>query len=332
MPDGKRGNVKVALNMVRLVRDSVLLDEGLERWLKQRLIEAKDNSYTNEDDLFKFVFDLAHENVAYIEDIAGNTESIKDARRTLEDGFGDCDDQAVLTATLLAMLGYEPSFILASHDPTIFEHVYTILNTPAGKRFVFDTTLPDAELNKEVPAPYTQQIDIFGTVAGLDDLKGVFAGIRHLAKATVKNATDAVGYMPIGFVAKTSIKQFGKNFLSDVTGEDSTDSLGDIGSDVTCKLSGIINDLNDQTLSVEAAQSQAHEIEKEFLALRPNATDPNSINAYNLIAANVQRRMQYINSFANIAPNIAVHANADLMKVLGLAAIGFGIYSVIKQK
>lgn len=332
VPDGKIGNVKVALNMVRLVRESVLFDEGLERWLKQRLVEAKDNSYTNPTDLFKFIFDLVHKNVAYIEDIAGNTESIKDARRTLEDGFGDCDDQAVLVATLLAMLGYEPSFILASTDPTIFQHVYTILNVD-GKRYAFDTTLPDSPaLNKEISAPYTQQIDVFGKVAGLDDLKGLFAGVRHLAKATVKNATDAVGFMPIGFVATTSIKQFGKNFLNGVTGEDAEDSLGDIGSDVTSRLSAIINSLNDQTISVEAAQSQAHEIQKDFLTLRPNATDPNSIRAYNIIAANVDHRMQYINSFGNIAPDVAIHANADLIKLLGLGAVVFGIYSVIKQK
>jgi hypothetical protein len=64
------------------------------------------------------------------------------ARRTLEFGGGDCDDQAILNATLLSLNGIEPRLRVVKQrkDPD-WSHIYTgaVIN---GKFIALDTTLP----------------------------------------------------------------------------------------------------------------------------------------------------------------------------------------------
>jgi transglutaminase-like putative cysteine protease len=80
------------------------------------------------------------------------------ARRTLEMGGGDCDDQAILNAALLAHNGLEPRLRVVKQrkDPD-WSHIYTgaIIN---GKFIALDTTLPGRNrFNYEYPV--SKQID-----------------------------------------------------------------------------------------------------------------------------------------------------------------------------
>ncbi len=85
----------------------------------------------------------------------GNVEGIdlyQSARRTLEFGGGDCDDQAVLNATLLALNGIESKLRVVKQrkDPD-WSHIYAVA-VINGKAVPLDTTLPgNKAFNYEMP-------------------------------------------------------------------------------------------------------------------------------------------------------------------------------------
>lgn len=91
----------------------------------------------------------------------GSVEGVdlyQSARRTLEFGGGDCDDQAIVNATLLALNGLEPRLRVVKQrkDPD-WSHIYcgAIIN---GKFVALDTTLPgNKSFNYEYPTQ--KQID-----------------------------------------------------------------------------------------------------------------------------------------------------------------------------
>lgn len=75
----------------------------------------------------------------------GSVEGIdlyQSARRSLEFGAGDCDDQAILNSTLLSLNGIEPKLrVVRQHKAPDWEHIYSVA-VINGKEFALDTTLP----------------------------------------------------------------------------------------------------------------------------------------------------------------------------------------------
>lgn len=84
--------------------------------------------------------------IRYVRDISG-VETLQTAEYTLANGFGDCDDQSVLLASLLESIGQHTRFVAVSFSPGLFSHVYvqvrhgnigpwlgaeTIINKPLG--------------------------------------------------------------------------------------------------------------------------------------------------------------------------------------------------------
>jgi transglutaminase superfamily protein len=99
----------------------------------------------------KAVYDYVKQRIRYTGDIGpirhpdGTVEGIdlyQSARRTLEMGGGDCDDQAILNATLLALNGLTPKLrvVRQKKDPD-WSHIMAgaLIN---GKFVALDTTLP----------------------------------------------------------------------------------------------------------------------------------------------------------------------------------------------
>lgn len=117
------------------------------------------------------VYDYVKRNIRYTGDIApirlhdGSVEGIdlyQSARRTLEIGGGDCDDQSILNATLLALNGITPILrVVATNKRGDWEHIYTGAVLPKyapSKFFALDTTLPGS--NKfGVEAPHAKSLD-----------------------------------------------------------------------------------------------------------------------------------------------------------------------------
>ncbi len=117
------------------------------------------------------VYDFVKANVRYTGDVApiafpnGEVEGIdlyQSARRTVEFGGGDCDDQDILIATLLALNGITPRMrVIREEGGEDWSHIYPIAglpkNSPSGW-IALDTTLPGN--NKfGVEVPYAEALD-----------------------------------------------------------------------------------------------------------------------------------------------------------------------------
>lgn len=113
-------------------------------------------------------------NIRYTGDVAphrlwtgGPVESVdlyQAARRTVEFKGGDCDDAAVLNATLLILNGIPAKFRVTSPykwGSDNYTHIYTMAGLPKGnptKWMAVDTTLPDYTLGKEYP--FAKNMDV----------------------------------------------------------------------------------------------------------------------------------------------------------------------------
>lgn len=119
----------------------------------------------------KAVYDFVKANVRYTGDIApirwsnGTVEGVdlyQTARRTIELGGGDCDDQAIVNATLLALNGITPRLrVVKTRGAPDWEHIYAgaLLPKGSGNKFVaLDTTLPGTD-KFGIEPPYHKHVD-----------------------------------------------------------------------------------------------------------------------------------------------------------------------------
>ena len=132
------------------------------------------NSYPcqshNYDCYAKAIYDWVKKNIKYIKDITGY-ETIQSPEKTLEIGGGDCDDHAVLVATLLESIGMKTAFKVVGWNGD-YRHVYVIATTPQGKRWVIDTTVKNGFYPLKKDRSYEMEI-LSGTGLG-------FIGIPYI--------------------------------------------------------------------------------------------------------------------------------------------------------
>lgn len=136
---GKEGSLQTAVEMAKLVRRDAVSDEGLERFTVQKIIDARLDSHSRPEDVIEVIFNYV-QSIPYIYDPAGSFDSVQNARHTLSKGYGDCDDLAVLLATMLALAGYKPRFVLARYKEATagFDHVYVDVELASGGRIALD--------------------------------------------------------------------------------------------------------------------------------------------------------------------------------------------------
>lgn len=115
------------------------------------------------------IYQYVKARVRYTGDVApiamedGAVEGIdlyQSARRTLEFGGGDCDDQSILVATLLALNGITPRLrVMKERRGDDWSHIYpgALLPKYGGDKFIaVDTTLPgDNKFGVEAPSADT---------------------------------------------------------------------------------------------------------------------------------------------------------------------------------
>jgi len=80
--------------------------------------------------------------IYYVRDING-VETVREADRVLIDGVGDCDDKAVLLASLLESVGHPARFVALDFGRGQFEHVIVetqISKPPREKWWPLETT------------------------------------------------------------------------------------------------------------------------------------------------------------------------------------------------
>lgn len=79
------------------------------------------------------VYHWVVDNIRFVKDIR-NIETVQFPAQTLQYGQGDCDDQAVLIASLLEAIGHPTRFIAVGFRPGLFSHVLT--QTKIGDKWV----------------------------------------------------------------------------------------------------------------------------------------------------------------------------------------------------
>src|SRR5207244_13101602 len=62
------------------------------------------------------LFDFAQQSIRYVGDVYGK-ETVRTPDKTIALRAGDCDDKAVLLATLLRAIGYNAAFIVTGYEP-----------------------------------------------------------------------------------------------------------------------------------------------------------------------------------------------------------------------
>lgn len=126
---GKQGSLQTAAQMARLVREDVVRDEGLQIFAANILMRQGLDSHADKRVVAGALCEYVQK-LPYIFDPSGSFDSVSSARQTLAKGFGDCDDLSVLLATLLALVGFEPRFVLARYKAKSaggsngYDHVY----------------------------------------------------------------------------------------------------------------------------------------------------------------------------------------------------------------
>lgn len=61
--------------------------------------------------------------IRYTADIS-DVETLRSPVALLANPFGDCDDQALLTGTLLKSIGFAVRYVAVGPEPGVFDHVY----------------------------------------------------------------------------------------------------------------------------------------------------------------------------------------------------------------
>jgi transglutaminase-like putative cysteine protease len=80
------------------------------------------------------IFDYVQSNIRYVMDV-NDVETLSPANWVLSNGYGDCDDFAVLLASMLESIGHKCRFMAISFDgPEDFEHV--LIQTKIGNRWI----------------------------------------------------------------------------------------------------------------------------------------------------------------------------------------------------
>lgn len=108
------------------------------RTLAQSLVRNnRQKDYAGEvRDLHRFVRD----SLRYVRDVRG-VETLQIPEKTLEFGGGDCDDKALLLASLLESVGHPTRFVAVGFAPDSYAHVY--VETKIGEKWVpLETTEP----------------------------------------------------------------------------------------------------------------------------------------------------------------------------------------------
>ena len=149
---GKQGSLQTAWQMARLVREDTIRDEGLQRWAAEQLMKAGLDSHSDKRAILNLLLELT-KTVTYIHDPAGAFDAVSSARQTLLKGSGDCDDLSVLLATLMALLGFQPRFVLARYKEKTkgYDHIYVDTVLPNGDRVVLDPSARTHGIDWESP-------------------------------------------------------------------------------------------------------------------------------------------------------------------------------------
>lgn len=138
LPDGVAGIRATLALMVGLAQQSK--KDFAVRNQALRLVQTlPSKDYRAEVDA---IHQYVRDDIRYVKDIDG-VETLAAPSKTMLMMQGDCDDKALLTASLLLALGHQVRFVAVGDAPNNFSHV--LVETLIGKRWIsVETTEPVA--------------------------------------------------------------------------------------------------------------------------------------------------------------------------------------------
>lgn len=136
IPSGRAGVVETLKVMSRLARDGKK-NMTIRTAALSLLRECNQKDYSCE---VKMLHGFVRDFIRYVQDIR-DVETIATPEKTLELAAGDCDDKAVLLASLLETIGHPTRFVAIGFEPGVYAHVY--VETKIGASWIpLETTEP----------------------------------------------------------------------------------------------------------------------------------------------------------------------------------------------
>lgn len=136
LPSGRAG-VRATLEEMRLMTRNGKKNLEVRNTAGGLVSHLAQKNYLGEvKTLHRFVRD----NIRYLRDIHG-VETLQAPDKTLQYGYGDCDDKSTLLAAMLESIGHPSRFVAVGKAPDKFSHVY--VETLVGRKwFPLETTEP----------------------------------------------------------------------------------------------------------------------------------------------------------------------------------------------
>ena len=137
---GKVNNIHQEIRLLKAIVDEYKL-KPIFRQLAVKIINNFPCQHKNYDCYVYAIAKWIRDNIKYVKDIKGY-ETLQTPDNTLKIGGGDCDDHALLAATLLQAIGMKTYFKIVGEKGR-YKHIYVVVKTPKGKVWAVDTTEPD---------------------------------------------------------------------------------------------------------------------------------------------------------------------------------------------
>ena len=118
LPDGVAGIKATLALMVNIARKSKL-DFSVRNKALSLVQGLRQKDYMNE---IRAVQEYVRDSVRYVKDING-VETLSTPGQLLKSMQGDCDDKALLTASLLEVIGHPTRFVAVGRFPGQYDHV-----------------------------------------------------------------------------------------------------------------------------------------------------------------------------------------------------------------
>jgi hypothetical protein len=136
LPDGEAG-VRVTLNIMRAIKNAYKKLPSTRNLALSMVSNLPQKSFVREVHL---LHEFVRDRIRYVKDIAG-VETVQTPDVTMHLRAGDCDDKAVLLASLLESIGHPTRFVAIGTTPERYSHVF--VETRIGQKWIaLDPTEP----------------------------------------------------------------------------------------------------------------------------------------------------------------------------------------------
>jgi len=183
----KLSDIKQSLAIIEELTREYSIHPEIRKIVSSLISSCKDRDY---DCYIRKIVCYIKSKVKYVND-PPKTEVFQSPLRTLDYGMGDCDDHAILTATLLRAVGFKVKVVLGAPYGNRYDHVYVKVLHPNKGWLTIDTTssnpmegkmYPEVEVFTLGEEPYTEEDAILDEGAPVDGIEEVYEVEGELAE------------------------------------------------------------------------------------------------------------------------------------------------------